>query len=684
MTNNLPPISSAYKSKLTSAITSISIFFIVYFILILISLFLIFLLGYGALNLVMLNANYFTVVIALGLVSIGFIVFYFLIKFIFIKNNYSNKHLIEVNRKNQPELFAIIDDIVAETNVQKPGKVFLSPEVNASVSYNSLFWSMFLPVKKNLTIGMGLINSTTVGELKSVLAHEFGHFSQRSMKIGGYVNQVEKIIFDTVYNNTDFEDSLKNGSGHWAFQLTGLISVGFISTFQYILKFFSDFIFKNNASLRREMEFHADAIATYITNPKEQVSSLLRLDVSNAAFNSAFMFYADSEQKYFPENLFENQTYLMKVFSERDHHPYENDLPKVKLEDSSTRYNKTKIEIEDQWSFHPETHIRIEAIWKNKTKNIPENNELAKNVIRGFDEVCKALTNKYLALYAIENVGEVIKNNEQFLQFYNEKYPYQSISSAFNGYYEGHSPVLENIYELIYTVNSVKDNDLFNDKNVSLVYEKIGIETDISILNQLVANPKIIKTFKCNGRLYKASEAKILIPRFKKEFEVIKSELNENDKNIFLYFYHKADESNKKILIEKYKKFALLDNEYEMFQNSITNFIPHLQFIMVTLPIDEIRKHRATLLKNEKPFKEVIKHFLEKSGYKDLLTLENRQLLKEFTDSEYIYFNNDKYIQKEVDDLFSFVNEYQSMISKTYNNYKVQLVDFQVELDKAS
>jgi Zn-dependent protease with chaperone function len=57
---------------------------------------------------------------------------------------------------------------------------------------------------------------------------------------------------------------------------------------------FSDFLFKNNASLRREMEFHADAVATYVTNPKEQASSLLRLELSNAAFNNAFMFYADS------------------------------------------------------------------------------------------------------------------------------------------------------------------------------------------------------------------------------------------------------------------------------------------------------------------------------------------------------------------------------------------------------
>ncbi|MFY7845528.1 M48 family metalloprotease [Chryseobacterium gambrini] len=427
MTNNLPPISSTYRSKLISAVISVSLFFVIYLILILISLLMIFLLGYGAIRLVALYANYFTAIIALGLISIGFIVFYFLIKFIFKKNTYTTRHLIEIDRKSQPELFGIIDEIIRETKVSTPGKVFLSPEVNASVSYSSPFWSMFLPVKKNLTIGIGLVNSLTVGELKTVLAHEFGHFSQRSMKIGGYVNQAEKIIFDTVYNNKDFENSIKHGSGHWAFQITGVISVGFINVFQYILKMFSDFLFKNNASLRREMEFHADAVATYVTNPKEQASSLLRLELSNAAFNNAFMFYADSNNQYLPENLFENQTLLMKVFSERNNHLFEHGLPKVDLEDI-TRYNKTNVKIEDQWSYHPETDKRIEMIRKNETKNIAENNNLAKNIIRGYSEVCKILTSKYLTLYNIKSTGKIIDDNDLFLQLYNEKYPYRLIS----------------------------------------------------------------------------------------------------------------------------------------------------------------------------------------------------------------------------------------------------------------
>ncbi|MCJ8155631.1 M48 family metallopeptidase [Chryseobacterium sp. SSA4.19] len=683
MTNNLPPISAAYRSKLISAITSISVFFIVYFILILISLFLIFLLGYGALQIVRLHSNYITLAIALGLVSVGLVVFYYLIKFIFKKNNYSNKHFIEITHENQPELFSLIDEVVKETGVNKPGKVFLSSEVNASVSYNSVFWSMFLPVKKNITIGMGLINTTTVGELKTVLAHEFGHFSQKSMKIGGYVSQAEKIIFDTVYNNKDFENSLKYNSAHWIFQLSASVSIAFINVFQYVLKLFSDFLFKNNASLRREMEFHADSVATYVTNPKEQASALLRLSLSDTALNSALVFYAESNQAYYPENIFENQTALMRILSERNSYPYENNLPKVNLEDL-VRYNKTKIEIEDQWSFHPENDKRIEMIWKNRTKNIPENNDLAKNIIRGFDEVCKVLTEKYLALYDIENTGETITDNERFVQLYNKSYPFKKISSAFNGYYESHNPVLENIEDFATAINNTETYDFFNDENISLVYEKAGIRNDLYTLQYLAANPKTVKTFKCNGKLYKNSEAKILIPRFTKNFEALNTRLAENDKKIFTYYYNKADENDKKTLVEKYKKFAILDHEFEQFQNSINNFVPHLQFVSITLPVEEIRKHRAVLLKNEKPFKAILKRFSEESGYRDLLSVEDRQIIKDFINSEYIYFNNDRYIQSEIDAVFYMVNRYQEIINICYTDYKEALIDFQIRLDEAS
>lgn len=684
MTDNFPKISSAYKDKLTSAIVSISIFFILYFILILVSLLLIFLLGYGAVKILAIKLGYLTLIAAVGLFSIGLFVFYFLIKFIFSKNNYSTSHLIEITRNHQPELFAIIDEIVNETKVQQPKKVFLSSEVNASVSYNSAFWSMFLPIKKNLTIGMGLINTTSIGELKTILAHEFGHFSQRSMKTGGYVNQVEKIIFETVYNNKEYENFILNGIGYPVLKFFGMISIGFINIFQYILKSASNFLFKNHASLRREMEYHADAIATYITNPKEQTSALLRFELSENALNSSFIFYSESDSKYLPQNIFENQTSLMEIFSKRNNHPYENGLPKVDLNDL-TRYNKTKIQIEDQWSFHPETDKRIEAIWKNNTQNRSQNNDLAKNILRGFNDICKALTTKHLALYNIKNEGEIVDTNEKFIKLYLEKYPYQPISSKFNGYYDNHNPILEDFESIINNPSSIENNVFFDDIKVSLVHEKTGVETDLHTLNYLIANPKIIKTFKFNNKLYKSNEAKVLIPRFTKELESIKTKLVENDKDIFKYFYINADDENKKLLINKYKKFAKIDKEFDEYQNVINEFLKFLQFISITLSFEEIRKHRAKLLNQEKFFKEKLNDFIQISAYKDLLIDENKDVLKKFINSKYIYFNNDRYIQDEVNAVFTVINDFQTIISKTYIDLKLELLDFQSKLlDKVS
>lgn len=681
MTNNLPKISSAYQSKLVSAIASISVFFLIYLILILVSLLMIFLLGYGAIKMLSIAVNYFTVLAAAGLLSVGIFVFIFLVKYIFRKNHYSTRHLLEVNRSHQPQLFAIIDEIVAETGVKAPQKVFLSPDVNASVSYNSIFWSMFLPVNKNLTIGVGLINSTSVGELRTILAHEFGHFSQKSMKVGGYVNQAEKIIFETVYNNKDYENFIMEFSGGNAiFKIFGLISVSFINAFQSVLKSISNFLFKNHASLQREMEYHADAISTYITNPDEQTSSLLRLELSDVAFNYSFNFYIGSNQKYLPKDLYKNQFSLMKILSERNNHPYVNGLPKIDAEDL-TRYNKSRIEIEDQWTSHPDILKRVERIKTNKTRNIAADHRYAKEIISGFDKICEIMTSKYLTLHAVKNVGEVIED-KTFIKLYLDDNIYKTLSSNFNGYYERHNPVIENIESVISDISSHHDVDLFSDKKVSLVYEKTGIENDIQTLQYLASYPKEIKTFRFDGTLYKAKDAASLIPNLEIELKRVKDELLKNDKAIFQHYYHVSNEDIKKQLLSKYRNFAVLDREFDVFQKSLNDFTVYLQFMTVTLPFEEIRQHRAKLLKAEEPFKQKTKELIENSAYKEALKAEDKNLLQEFVNSEYIYFNKDKYLEHEVNAISIVVEKYQTLLNDHYLNSKLELLNFQAELNK--
>lgn len=679
MKNNLPAISPSYKKKLSGAIISVILFFIFYLFLILIALGIAGLLGFSAYKIASLKFSYFTAVIGLAIVGAGISIFYYLIKFIFINIQDGNNERVEITKESQPELFNLIDEIVKETGTQSPKKVFITAEVNASVSYNSIFWSMFLPVKKNLTIGLGLINSTTIGELKSILTHEFGHFSQRSMKVGGYVNQANRIIYDTVYNNKNYEDGLLQSNSHWAWQLMGAIAVLVIRVMQYFLKISSEFLFKNHASLSREMEFHADAISTYITNPTEQISSLLRIDLSHAALQNSIQFYADSEGIYKTKNLYENQTYLIKKIAAENNHVLINGLPKLDVEDIS-RYDKSKLEIEDAFASHPDTKDRIKHILKNETKNIAENNNLSQELIRGYEALCEAITKKVFKYSTIKDIGDFISDAE-FKDLYAEKYPEMKFSDMYNGYYNQHQPVLKDAESIALNHTTENLSTLFNDEKVSDIYEKNGAQNDLNVLKILADTPVGIKTFRYDGILYKVKEAKNLLPKVTAILDSFTKKVQENDESIFKFFYQNADELQKSSLISAYKKLSTADGEFDRYIEVINSFSEYLQFISITLPIEEIRKHRAKLLEQEKTFKVALTEFTSVSAFRANIPEDKKESFKNYLNAEYVYFEHESYKDEELKVLFESYQDFNSELSNAYILLKQNVMKIQEDIN---
>jgi Zn-dependent protease with chaperone function len=132
----------------------------------------------------------------------------FFIKGFFHTRRRDLSDLVEITREEQPRLFAFIDGLVGETGAPSPKRVYLSPDVNAAVFYDTSFLSLFLPVRKNLLIGLGLVNALNVSELKGVLGHELGHFAQSSMRVGAYVYIANGIIHDLVWGRDRWDDAL--------------------------------------------------------------------------------------------------------------------------------------------------------------------------------------------------------------------------------------------------------------------------------------------------------------------------------------------------------------------------------------------------------------------------------------------------------------------------------------------
>ncbi|GAA3559427.1 M48 family metallopeptidase [Snuella lapsa] len=156
-----------FKKQTTKAIVSIIFFAITYLLIFLTVCGLTALCVYGGIMLIASKPMFFTLALGIGMASFGGLILIFLLKFIFKSHKIDRTHLLEITRQEEPQLFKLIEDIVNEVGTKFPKKVYLSTEVNASVFYDSSFWSMFFPVKKNLLIGLGLVNTISQSELKT-------------------------------------------------------------------------------------------------------------------------------------------------------------------------------------------------------------------------------------------------------------------------------------------------------------------------------------------------------------------------------------------------------------------------------------------------------------------------------------------------------------------------------------
>ncbi|RSN20269.1 peptidase M48 Ste24p [Amycolatopsis sp. WAC 04169] len=79
-------------------------------------------------------------------------------------------------REAHPALWEMIDDLAAQVKTRPPDEIVLIGEINAAVSEDARFLGL-RPGRRTMLIGLPLLAAMSVSELRSVLAHELGHYS---------------------------------------------------------------------------------------------------------------------------------------------------------------------------------------------------------------------------------------------------------------------------------------------------------------------------------------------------------------------------------------------------------------------------------------------------------------------------------------------------------------------------
>jgi len=355
--------SAQFRKEVAKVAVSIFLFILLYIALLIAGLLLGARLGYWGLALIAGMGGTMGLLLGAGMVGIGVMVCFFLIKFLFATKPAAEEGAVQIEEADYPELFALVREVSEAANTGFPKRVYLTSEVNAYVSYDSNLASLLFPVRKNLTIGLGLLNMTNKSEFRAVLAHEFGHFSQGSMRAGSYVYQVNRVIYNLLYENTSYSNTLSRwASIHSVFALCAAVTGKIVGGIQWILQQAYKVINKQYMSLSRQMEFHADAVAACCAGSNNMITALRRIEFGDVTYQLTLEKYnswvADG---YKAANLFAQHRIAGAFTAKANRLPEKNGLPDVSnLDELLTDFHR--VNIEDQWASHPTRAQREKAL----------------------------------------------------------------------------------------------------------------------------------------------------------------------------------------------------------------------------------------------------------------------------------------------------------------------------------
>lgn len=269
---------------------------------------------------------------------------------------------LEVTAEQQPDLFAFLHRLADEAGAPRPHRVYLSPRVNAAVFYDISLLNLLLPSRKNLEIGLPLVNVLTLSELKAVLAHEFGHFAQRSMAVGSWVYISQQVASGLVARR-DWLDKLLDTISRidlrvaWIGWILRLIVWSIRSLLDSLLRV----VVLAQRALSRQMEFQADLVAVALTGSDELVHSLHKLQAADEAWDRSCRFLDSQAHKgQLPVDVFAAHSLIRSKLAEIRGDMYWGLIPPASGEPPAQRrlFKQGFAQPPQMWCTHPASFDR--------------------------------------------------------------------------------------------------------------------------------------------------------------------------------------------------------------------------------------------------------------------------------------------------------------------------------------
>ncbi len=674
----------ALSKSIYKVIFAITLFVITYLLLLVATIAIAAGMGWLGFVLITKQTNFIGILIGIGLILSGIMLIFFLLKFIFTKNVKRSKGY-EITKNDQPELFEFIDKVANEVGTAQPRHVYLIQDVNASASFDPTFWSLFLPIKKDLNIGLGIVNGLNQSEFKAVLAHEFGHFSQRSMRFGSYVYHLNRALHNLLYENNSYHKALNAwGKWHYSLRFGAMLNVYIVRCIQEILKKVYILINKSHMQLSRQMEFHADTIAAYVSGTNNVVSLLRRLEITDQCYNDTLnLLHTNLADNNRVVNMYELQLVMLKLCADKNKlNIGKNGLPVI--DKKVTALQNAQIILDDQWSSHPSVEDREENV-NRYNLNVEALNEPAWQLFNNAEHLQGVFTDRLYENTGINNELKVI-NIETIRETLEKEINDNSYNRHYKGFYNGRFLKTFNVEETISATTHktlMHFDELFSDNNCNLPKAIEVLSLDIAKLDSLIEiKNNDIKSFDYNGVKYYPKDAGHIKDLLNIELQEKENQLEYLDRNIFMTFYQAASTDDlKRELIDQYKKIFKYQEDASIDFDNYNNMLGAIQPTYTQMKYSDVYEVVNNIYRLEKTVKPRIKTIIQEVNTKPFIDEKQKKILHNYLNNDWIYFNEPRYDNNAINVFNTAANTYIEVISNRNFQLKKKLFDFQLTLN---
>lgn len=422
----------------------------------------------------------------------------FMLKALFFIKRGGNPDAVEISVSDQPVLFEFLHRLADEAGAPKPNRVYLSAQVNAAVFYDLSILNLVFPSRKNLEIGLALVNVLTLSEFKAVLAHEFGHFAQRSMAIGCWVYIAQQIAIHIIAKR-DALDKFIQGISRidlriaWFGWLLSLIVWSIRSLMDSLLSL----VVLAQRSLSRQMEFQADLVAVSLTGSDEIVNALHKLQAADEAWDRTLGFAkGEVDEGRLPDDLFAVQKRIIEKMSYILNDTKYGQSPVVESKNPQTHrvFKNRTAQPPQMWSTHPSNADREENTKRDYV--VATHDERSAWLL--FDNV-ESLKDEVVAQLIGDVSAEKI-SAEQTLEAVDSHYSCSQFNPRFQGVYLGRA-----LFRHAVDVDKLYDEHFASDdlgQALASLYSS-DLASDISLLRELEEEKANLQALK--DKIYQAS-----------------------------------------------------------------------------------------------------------------------------------------------------------------------------------